>query len=89
MAGLALACAAALPGARAAACALDQRPSLSVDGRLATVNRQAPATARDMATWSYFAVPGTFPTGVPLVLAEDRREVARTLTAQAMRQPCA
>jgi hypothetical protein len=71
------------------ACAIDQRPSLSVDGRLARINTLTPSGSQALATWSFFVLPGTLPAGRQLAMAEDRREVARTLTAEAMRQPCA
>jgi hypothetical protein len=79
----------ALPVKDVAACALDQRPSMSADGRLVVVNSHAPTNPQAFATWSYFVLPGAFPARRALLLTEDRREVARTLTAEAMRQRCA
>lgn len=69
------------------ACALDQTPSLSVDGIRARVNPVTPTTQAQLAHWTYFIFPHTYRAGHPLTLTEDRREVARTLMPSALRQP--
>lgn len=86
-AALALVCAGLLEVGTAHACTLDQKPSIFADGRLARINTHPPTTQQAFATWTYFYVPGSFAAGKAIALSEDRRDVARTLTAEAMRQP--
>lgn len=74
--------------ASARACTLDQRPSVSANHQLAAIDKQAPRTAAQLATWSYFVFTRRYRAHQPIVLAENRRELARTLSARALRQPC-
>lgn len=71
----------------AGACALDQKPSVSVDGRLARLNGHIPTSSAQLATWTYFVFDRSYPARHPVTLTENRREVANTLTAAAMRRP--
>lgn len=69
------------------ACALDQRPSLSTNGRLVILNKQVARTQAELATWAFFVVPGAYRTGQPVTMTENRKEVASTLMASALLQP--
>ncbi len=69
------------------ACMLDQKPSMSVNGRLARVTTQAPRTQAELAVWTYFVFPGRYAVNQPIELRENKAEVAHTLSAEAMRQP--
>jgi hypothetical protein len=71
----------------ASACALDQRPSVFADGQLAHRNTQVPTTATQLAAWAPFVFPHTYQAGHAVTFTEDRREVARSLVAAAMRRP--
>jgi hypothetical protein len=71
----------------ARACALDQRPSVYADGQLARSNTQVPTTAAQLAAWAPFVFPRTYQAGRAVTFTEDRREVARSLAAAAMRRP--
>lgn len=84
----ALACALAVGAAQASACTLDQRPSASANHQVARINRQTPTTAAQLATWSLFYFASSFQARHAITFAENRHELARTLTASALRQPC-
>ena len=71
----------------ARACALDSRPSAYADGHRDRLNTQAPTTAAQLAGWAPFVFARTYPARRAIVLTENRREVARSLTAAAMRRP--
>jgi hypothetical protein len=71
----------------ARACALDQRPSLSTNGRLVVLNKQVARTQAELAIWAFFVVPGVYRTGQPVTMTENRKEVARTLMPSALLQP--
>jgi hypothetical protein len=78
----------ALSGAAAArACALDSKPSAYADGVLVTVNNSTPTTSAQLTTWAYFVFPRSFAAHRAITLTENRREVAKTLVAAAMRRP--
>ena len=84
---LLVACCVASSPASARACALDQRPSMFADGRLPRINKVVPATAAQLASWTFFVFAGSYPARHAIVFRENRRDVARTLSAEAMRQP--
>ena len=69
------------------ACALDSRPSAYADGQRDRVSTQVPATSAQLAGWAPFVCARTYPVRRTIVLTENRREVARSLTAAAMRRP--
>src|SRR5919199_2975364 len=69
------------------ACALDSRPSAYADGQRDRVNTQVPRSSAQLASWAPFVFARSYPVRRAIVLTEDRREVTRTLTAAAMRQP--
>jgi len=71
----------------ARACALDSQPSAYADGQRDRVNTQVPATSAQLAGWAPFVFARTYPVRRTIVLTENRREVARSLTAAAMRRP--
>ena len=71
----------------ARACALDSRPSAYADGQRDRVNTQVPTSSAQRAGWAPFMFARSYPVRRAIVLTEDRREVARTLTAAAMRRP--
>lgn len=73
--------------ALARACSLDSRPSVYADGRLALVNKRAPTTRSQLAVWTPFIFDRTYATHQTVTFTENRREVARSLTAAAMRRP--
>ena len=73
--------------APARACALDSRPSAFADGQRDRVNTQAPTTAGQLAAWTTFVFAHPYPARHHIVFTEDRREVALSLTAAAMRRP--
>src|SRR5581483_4789359 len=75
------------PAARAAACSLDQKPSVLADGHLAVINNESPTTQAQLATWAFFTFDQSYRVRQSIVLTENRREVAQTLTAAAMRRP--
>src|SRR5579872_27553 len=56
----------------ARACALDQRPSLSTNGRLVVLNKQVARTQAELAIWAFFVVPGVYRTGQPVTMTENR-----------------
>ncbi len=72
-------------GARA--CALDNKPSLSANGRLVRINQQSPRTDAEVARWTYFVVPGAYRAGQGVALTENRQEVAQTLLPSVMLRP--
>ena len=69
------------------ACSLDSQPSAYADGQRDRVNMQVPTSSAQLAGWAPFVFARGFPVRHAIELAEDRREVARTLTAAAMRRP--
>ncbi|HVA89471.1 MAG TPA: hypothetical protein VNL71_06485, partial [Chloroflexota bacterium] len=69
------------------ACMLDQQPSISANGQLATVNPRTPRTWEQMANWAYFIFPRHYSAHQTIVLTENRPEVARALAQEALRQP--
>ena len=71
----------------ARACSLDSQPSAYADGQRDHVNTQVPATSAQLAGWAPFVFARTYPVRRTIVLTENRREVARSLTAAAMRRP--
>ncbi|HVC81256.1 MAG TPA: hypothetical protein VNL35_12240 [Chloroflexota bacterium] len=71
----------------ARACALDQRPSLSTNGRLVVLNKQVARTQAELAIWAFFVVPGVYRTGQSVTMTENRKEVANTLMPSARLQP--
>jgi hypothetical protein len=71
----------------ARACKLDAQPSAYADGQRDRVNTQAPATSAQLASWAPFVFARSYPVRRAIVLTEDRRELARSLTAAAMRRP--
>ena len=73
--------------ALAHACSLDSRPSAYADGQRDRVNTQAPTSSAQLAGWAPFVFARGYPVQRAIVLTEDRREVARSLTAAAMCRP--
>ena len=71
----------------ARACSLDSQPSAYANGQRDRVNTQVPATSAQLAGWAPFVFARTYPLRRTIVLTENRREVARSLTAAAMRRP--
>ena len=76
---------AALLPSLAAACAKDGVPSVSLDGRLAVVNRSA--TRVVLTTWSPFVFARPARRGHVVTLAENNREVARALPRDVFTHP--
>jgi len=76
-----------LGSASARACALDNKPSLSANGRLVRINQQYPRTDAEVAHWTYFVVPGAYHVGQGVALTENRQEVAQTLLPSVMLRP--
>lgn len=72
---------------QAHACSLDSKPSVSANGVLARVNTQVPLTDAEVASWTPFVFARPLTPRRIVALAEDRREVANSLTAAAMRRP--
>lgn len=70
----------------AAACALDQVPSMSMNGQLAVPNTHPAQTAGDLRHWAPFVFRGHPAPGQAVKLSENRHEVARSLTRQAMQR---
>lgn len=68
----------------AQACALDQVPSISLDGHLAVINKQVPRTPLQLAHWAPFVFRAHPRVGQMVRFAENRREVARSLTKPAL-----
>src|SRR5437763_3545070 len=71
----------------ARACTLDSQPSAYADGQRDRVNTQAPTTSTQLASWAPFVFARGYPVRRSIVLTENRREVARSLTAAAMCRP--
>jgi hypothetical protein len=71
----------------ARACSLDSQPSAYADGQRDRLNTQVPTTSAQLAGWAPFVFGRSYPVRRAIVLTEDRREVARSLTAAAMRRP--
>lgn len=71
----------------AAACALDQTPSVYANGQLARKNPHLPTTQAQLSVWTYFVFARTYAVHHAITFTENRREVASTLTAAAMRRP--
>jgi hypothetical protein len=71
----------------ARACALDAQPSAYTDGQRDRVNTQVPTSSAQLAGWAPFVFARSYPVRRAIVLTEDRHEVARSLTAAAMRRP--
>lgn len=69
------------------ACALDQVPSISMNGRLAVANQQPAETSAALARWAPFVFPARPGVRQVVRFGENRREVARSLTSQAMSHP--
>ena len=88
LAAVALAGCLAAGAAQAGACTIDQRPSASANHQIARLNRQTPRTAAQLAAWSLFYFAPSFQARQSIPFAENRRELARTLSAEALRQPC-
>jgi hypothetical protein len=66
---------------------LDLQPSAYADGQRDRVNTQVPTTSAQLAGRDLFVFARGYPVRRAIVLTEDRREVARSLTAAAMRRP--
>lgn len=73
--------------AQARACSLDSKPSVLANGVLARVNTQAPLSDAEVASWTPFVFARPIAVRHAVTLAENRREVAKSLTATAMRRP--
>ncbi|HWE60496.1 MAG TPA: PKD domain-containing protein, partial [Chloroflexota bacterium] len=84
---VALAAGTQIGGGLAAACGLDNVPSLFADGQLDRFNNQPPITAAQLASWAPFILPRRYRTGHAIVFTENRREVAKSLVPAAMRRP--
>jgi hypothetical protein len=69
----------------AAACARDGVPSVALDGHLAVVNRSAGRVV--LTTWSPFVFTRPARHGHVVTLAENNREVARTLPRDVFTHP--
>ncbi len=76
-----------LGSARARACVLDNKPSLSANGRLVRINQIYPRTDAEAARWTYFVVPGAYRSGQGVTLTENRQEVTQTLLPSVMLRP--
>ena len=71
----------------ARACSLDNKPSAYADGQLDRVNTQVPTTSAALAAFTPFVFARGYPVRHTITLTENRREVAATLVAEAMRRP--
>ena len=74
-----------LAPAVAGACAKDGVPSVSADGRLASMNHSASRV--EPSTWTMFVFTHSVIHGHVVVLAENNREVARALPADVFKHP--
>ena len=72
-----------VPGA-AAACALDNRASLSANGVRATITTEAPAGAR---LWAPFTIGKAFASGAAVQFSELGSDLARSLSAATLAAP--
>jgi len=70
----------------ARACGMDGIPSLSVDGRVVAVNSALTSNAR-FDTWTPFVTRGAYPVGRPVVLTENKANVAQSLPPEAFKYP--
>ncbi len=70
----------------ARACGMDGIPSLSVDGRVVAVNSALTSNAR-FDTWTPFVTRGAYPAGRPVVLTENKANVAQSLPSEAFKYP--
>lgn len=70
----------------ARACGMDGIPSLSVDGRVVAVNSALTSNAR-FDTWTPFVTRGAYPAGRPVLLAENKANVAQSLPPEAFKYP--
>jgi len=75
-----------VPVASAAACVLDSVPSMSLNGVLAVTNKRAPANNAALKIWAPFVFTRKAVTGEVMNFAESKREVAKSLTRQAMQR---
>ena len=69
------------------ACALDSRPSAYADGQRDRINTQVPTSSAQLAGWAPFVFARGYPVRRAIIFTENRHEVARSLTAAAMRRP--
>ncbi|MGH2343583.1 MAG: PKD domain-containing protein [Chloroflexota bacterium] len=72
-------------GESVVACGIDGIPSMSLDGRLVTINHD-PATKQNLPYWAPFVLASTKQAGT-LRFAEDASELHKSLTAQAFATP--
>jgi hypothetical protein len=77
----------AVPTAVAQACSLDNIPSLSLNGRLPILNKAVPLNSAQLATYAPFVFPRPYPMRSIITFTENRRDVAKSLQASAMRRP--
>lgn len=83
----ALVAGAVLAGAdSAAACSLDNRPSMSAGGILARLTKTGP-TASTLSTWAIFTIPRVFSADRPLRFGESQADVRLSLPASALAHP--
>ncbi len=76
----------ALGAGMARACGMDGIPSLSVDGRVVAVNSALTSNAR-FDTWTPFVTRGAYPVGRPILLTENKANVAQSLPPEAFTHP--
>lgn len=69
------------------ACALDNVPSLTADGRLDRITTDPPTTSAQLQTYAPFSLPRSYAAGHAIVFTEIRSEVARSLLPDAMKRP--
>jgi PKD domain-containing protein len=77
----------AAEAAQARACSLDSKPSVSANGVLARLNTQVPITDAAVADWTPFVFARPVSVRHTVTFAESRDDVAKSLTAAAMRRP--
>src|SRR6266851_5677867 len=77
----------AVSTAVAQACSLDNIPSLSLNGRLPILNKAIPLNSAQLATYVPFVFPRPYPVHSIITFTENRRDVAKSLQASAMRRP--
>jgi len=70
----------------ARACGVDGVPSLSVNGRVVAINAALTSNAR-FDSWTPFVARGAYPAGHPLLLRENRANVAGSLPPAAFKYP--
>lgn len=71
----------------AQACTLDNVPSVSLNGHLATFNKTVAQTSAQLRVWAPFVFRVRPASGKRLTFNENRKEVAKSLTKQAMAHP--